>query len=99
MSTQPETTAAPGRSPAPSGSVLMPLLPCPFCGMDGLWCVNDEDMGEGWVQCSVCKARGPVGRPHPLAIPYWNRRRSPNDEDHPQPGAEVVERRKDKQNE
>ena len=68
-----QTQAAGSREPI--GSVL---LPCPFCGMDGLWCVKDDYKDEGWVQCSVCKARGPVGSPHQLAIHYWNRRRSPN---------------------
>lgn len=68
----------PDAAPPLDGEMYSVLLPCPFCGMDGLWRVKEDDRDEGWVQCSVCKARGPVGRPHQLAIYYWNKRRSPN---------------------
>jgi hypothetical protein len=52
-------------------------LPCPFCGSDGLWYVRDGD-NHGWVQCSICQARGPVATPYALAQFWWDRRRNPD---------------------
>lgn len=59
----------------------MPLLPCPFCGLDGLWRVKEGGKDEGYILCAVCKARGPAGSPHELAELYWNRRRQPKSGD------------------
>jgi hypothetical protein len=59
------------------------LNACPFCGGDGLWKIKEDHKDEGWVQCSICHARGPIGRPYQLATYYWNRRRPPTEKEQP----------------
>lgn len=49
------------------------LLPCPFCGGDGL--SNGHDMGRGVVQCHDCNAYLVTGD-EAGAIAAWNRRAS-----------------------
>jgi hypothetical protein len=51
--------------------------PCPFCGSWGaVWFVKDSDDGEAWVECAVCKARGPRVPLEGLALGAWNRRKA-----------------------
>jgi hypothetical protein len=61
--------------PAQDKPAVCELTECPFCGGDGLWKIKEDDKDEGWVECSICHARGPRAQPHQLATYYWNRRR------------------------
>jgi hypothetical protein len=49
---------------------------CPFCGIQGsVWGVKEDDGSAFWIECAVCKARGPRTTLEGLAMPMWNRRR------------------------
>jgi len=78
MTPSPDSTCNPDAKASLAGPAGSVLLPCPFCGLDGLWKVKEDDDSEGWIECAVCKARGPRAKPYALAAYYWNKRRSPN---------------------
>ena len=63
--------------------IPMKLKPCPFCyGQAELVTFEDRDSGgrfvEYFVQCSKCRASGPLGGPleggKKLAVKAWSRR-------------------------
>jgi Lar family restriction alleviation protein len=50
--------------------------PCPFCGVWGaMFYVHDEADPSFYLECAVCKARGPRGELKELALHNWNRRK------------------------
>lgn len=51
------------------------VLPCPFCGMDGVFYVKENDSSAYWVECAVCHAKGPRCDLDFMAKQFWNRRR------------------------
>ena len=60
---------------------------CPFCGNSGqaVWKIKEPDTNStagvsAWIECAICHARGPRADMTELAMPWWNRRKSPNDE-------------------
>ena len=58
------------------------LLPCPFCGLDGLLrvCSGDPVKPETFfIRCAVCKAQGPEAGDGGVAEYAWNRRRLERD--------------------
>lgn len=60
----------------------MKPLPCPFCGLDGLYRIRSDDGIEPKtfiIQCAVCKAKGPEAAVEGLAEHAWSRRRFERD--------------------
>lgn len=47
-----------------------PIAPCKFCGEAKE--LKAMDCGDCWVECDVCKARGPIALFKDLAIANWN---------------------------
>jgi hypothetical protein len=43
---------------------------CPFCGYDEGWIQFDKN--DYYVECKVCKSRGPISENHEEAIYNWN---------------------------
>lgn len=60
-------------------------LHCPFCGCgtDAVFYLHSDDGDHFWLECAVCRASGPKGSLAGLALPNWNRRRSPNESGSP----------------
>lgn len=55
----------------------IPLLPCPFCGADGIYPEDREPIGELYCQCSddACRTFGPSGHTWDEAAERWNQRK------------------------
>lgn len=56
----------------------MEYKPCPFCGSTNTILINGLDhLGEMWVECINCFARGPNAGDSGDAAQYWNKREQP----------------------
>ena len=51
------------------------LLPCPFCGGDGTYTLNEY--GDYYVKCLKCDTEGPIACNTDVAIDAWNTRLTP----------------------
>lgn len=61
------------------------LLPCPFCGGDGVRIHANDPGTTAWVICDNCDADGPVARSEAVAITAWNTRAGADPNTRPAP--------------
>jgi len=52
-----------------------PINPCPFCGSEDIYVVDNSDWGMCWCGCAQCGTEGPCRPDRFNAIAMWQKRK------------------------